>query len=111
MQALKPCFAGNCHTDISTFLIEKYKQSQKEHGRSDVTINRELAFLKHLFTMAITWGRAYENPVSQVRFFREDNGRTRFLTDEEETRVLAACRSSLRPLVIAVLHTGFRKSE
>ena len=61
--------------------------------------------------MAIKWSKASENPVSQVRFFREDNGRTRFLTEEEETRLLACCSASLRPLVITALHTGFRKSE
>jgi len=110
-QALKPFFAGHRLADISPFLIEKYKRSRKEQGRSEVTINRELAFLKNLFTMAMTWGKASENPVKQVRFFREDNGRTRFLTDEEEARLLACCSPSLRPLVITALHTGFRKSE
>ena len=110
-QALKPFFAGHRLSDISPFLIEKYKRSRKEQGRSEVTINRELAFLKNLFTMAVTWGRASENPVKQVRFFREDNGRTRFLTEEEETRLLAACSPTLRPVVLTVLHTGFRKSE
>src|SRR6266704_2984921 len=51
-QALKPFFAGHRLADISPFLIEKYKRSRKEQGRSEVTINRELAFLKNLFTMA-----------------------------------------------------------
>lgn len=110
-QALKLFFGGHRLADINPFLIEKYKRSRKEQGRSEVTINRELAFLKNLFTMAMKWGKASENPVSQVRFFREDNGRTRFLTEEEETRLLACCHPYLQPLVITALHTGFRKSE
>jgi integrase len=84
---------------------------QKEEGRSEVTINRKLACLKNLFTMAIKWGKVSENPVKQVRLFREDNGRTRFLTEEEEDRLLENCRTELRSIVIAALHTGFRKSE
>jgi hypothetical protein len=56
-KALKPFFGEQCLADISPFLIEKYKQSRKEQGRSEVTINRGLAFLKNMFTMAITWGR------------------------------------------------------
>src|SRR5438128_6101055 len=104
-QALKPFFGGHRLADISPFLIEKYKRLRKEAGRSEVTINRELAFLKNLFTMAMTWGKASENPVSRVRFFREDNGRTRFLTEEEETRLLAACSPTLRPVVLTALHT------
>src|SRR5262249_53747878 len=82
-----------------------------EQGRSEVTINRELAFLKNLFTMAMKWGQASENPVKQVRLFREDNGRTRLLTEDEEARLLTYCSPYLRPIVIAALHTGFRKSE
>jgi integrase len=92
-------------------MIERYKQTRKAQGRSEVTINRELAFLKNLFTLAITWGKVAENPVKQVRLFREDNARTRFLTEEEEPRLLAHCNAHLKPLVIAALHTGFRKSE
>ena len=61
--------------------------------------------------MAIKWGKVSENPVKQVRLFREDNGRTRFLTEEEEDRLLENCRTELRSIVIAALHTGFRKSE
>jgi integrase len=110
-RALKPFFAAYRLADMSPFLIEKYKRSRKEQGRSEVTINRELAFLKNLFTMAITWGKASANPVSQVHFFREDNGRTRVLTDEEEARLLASCTPALQPLVITALHTGCRKSE
>jgi integrase len=111
LKALKPFFGGYRLADISPFLIEKYKRSRKEQGRSEVTINRELALLKNLFTMAIKWGKASENPVKQVRLFREDNGRTRFLTEEEEARLLACCSPYLRPIVITALHTGFRKSE
>jgi integrase len=110
-RALQPFFTGYRLAAISPFLIEKYKRSRKEQGRSEVTINRELAFLKNLFTMAVKWGKASANPVSQVRFFREDNGRTRIVTDEEEARLLACCNPYLRPLVITALHTGFRKSE
>jgi Phage integrase SAM-like domain len=90
-QALKPTFAGKRLADITPFMIERYKQTRKVQGRSEVTINRELAFLKNLFTLAITWGKVAENPVKQVRLFREDNARTRFLTQEEEAQLLAHC--------------------
>jgi integrase len=49
--------------------------------------------------------------VKQVKTFREDNGRIRFLTEEEETQLLPHCGANLKPLVITALHTGFRKSE
>jgi hypothetical protein len=52
-QALQRVFAGKRLADITPFLIEKYKRVRKEAGRSEVTINRELAFLKNLFSVAM----------------------------------------------------------
>jgi hypothetical protein len=48
-QALRATFAGQRLADITPFMIERYKQTRKAQGRSEVTINRELAFLKNLF--------------------------------------------------------------
>jgi integrase len=79
-------------------------------GRNEVTINRELAFLRNLYNKAIDWGKAADNPLRKVRFARENNGRIRFLSPEEEVRLLAFCESQLKPLVITALHTGW-KSE
>jgi integrase len=110
-RAIRPLFEGKRLSDITPFLLERYKRARKEAGLSPVTINRELAFLKNLFTMAIAWGKASENPVKAVKTFREDNGRIRFLTEEEESRLLPLCGPYLKPLVITALHTGFRKSE
>jgi integrase len=80
-------------------------------GRSEITINRKLAFLRNLYNKAIDWGKATENPVKKVRFAREQNERPRFLSLEEEKRLLANCDNQLKPLVVTALHTGFRKSE
>ena len=76
-----------------------------------VTINRQLAFLNNLFSKAVEWGKASDNPVKKVRLYREDNARTRCLTDEEEARLLANCGPQLKPLVMTALYTGFRASE
>jgi len=74
-------------------------------------INRELAFLRNLYTMAITWGKATENPVKKVRFAREKNGRMRMLTPEEQIGLLAHCCPRLWPLLIAALNPGFHAAE
>jgi integrase len=52
-----------------------------------------------------------EHSVERVRLYREQNARTRYLTEDEEARLLAVCRPQIRPLVITALHTGFRASE
>jgi integrase len=110
-RALQPTFGHLRLSEISPLGIERYKRQRKEDGVSEVTINRELAFLENLFTKAVEWGKTGEKPVTKVRFYREDNARTRFLTDEEEARFLAHRKLQLKPLVITALHTGFRASE
>jgi integrase len=97
--------------EIAPFDLERYRRDRKQAGRSDVTVNRELAFLRHLYSMAMTWSKATDNPVKKVRFARENNGRMRLLSPEEEQQLLACCGPQLHPLVTAALHTGFRASE
>src|SRR5262249_4998960 len=97
--------------DISPLDIERYKRQRQGAGVSGVTINRELAFLKNLFSKAVEWSKVAENPVKKVRLYREDNARTRFLNEEEEASLLACCGPQLKPLVVTALHTGFRASE
>jgi integrase len=109
--AIQPVLGSKRLADISPFDLERYRRQRKQQGRSDVTINRELAFLRNLYTMAITWGKAAENSVKKVRFARENNGRMRILASEEETALLAHSGPQLRPLVTTALHTGFRVSE
>jgi hypothetical protein len=40
-------------SDITPLDLERYRRKRQEDGRSEITINRELAFLRNLFNMAI----------------------------------------------------------
>ena len=44
-------------------------------------------FLKRVFNLAPRDGKAERNPVRDVKFFKEDNQRVRWLTEEEEARL------------------------
>jgi integrase len=97
--------------EISPLALERYRRQRQNSGRSDVTINRELAFLRHVYTMAVTWDKTIENPVKKVKLARENNDKMRILSLDEETRLLVQCGAQLKPLVITALNTGFRSSE
>lgn len=70
-----------------------------------------LARLKRLFTLRVEWGLTESNPATKVKLYREDTERLRFLTDEEETRLLAACPPYLSRIVRFALETGARRGE
>jgi len=77
---------------------------------SPATINRHRALLSLTYRLAIRNGKAKENPARQVAHRLEDNGRIRFLSADEETKLRAACGSHLPELELA-LNTGLRLSE
>jgi integrase len=104
-------FGSKRLSEIKPFAVESYKLNRKKAGMADATVNRELACLKNLFTMAIKWGWIRDNPVRQVNLFKERNARVRFLTLEEEAALLKYCSQRLRTLVLAAVDTGFRSGE
>lgn len=117
-------FMGNRYLhEITPALIEQYKSERlktviraTDDGKlvktiSPATINRELACLKCLFSRAVDWGKARENPVKKVKFFKENNCRTRYLEQEEIGKLLTCCSPRLRAVVVIALNTGMRKAE
>jgi integrase len=90
--------------------VERYMASRT--GKlAPATINRHLAFLKRVFNVAIKDGRAERNPVREVRFYKENNERVRFLSADEEERLRKAVREDNWPMVVVATHTGLRRGE
>lgn len=80
------------------------------------TWNRYLSSISCVFEMCVReWLWLETNPARRIRREKEARGRTRFLSEEERTRLLEACKSStsptLYPLVVLALSTGMRRSE
>src|SRR5437870_1393297 len=105
-------FGGRTLVEITPKLIADYKALRYAAGLKPASINRELASLKKAFNLAVReWEWCRDNPVSRVSMERENNQRDRWLTVEEETRLLLACAPWLHDLVTFALHTGMRMGE
>lgn len=84
--------------------------------RTPATVNRYMAALSIAFTTAMKeWGWIEDTPMRKVTKGKESRGRVRFLSDDERTRLLKACKESpnayLYPVVVLALSTGMRSSE
>lgn len=110
LKNLTPFFGNRLLSDISPFFIESYKKMRAERVKP-ATVNREISLLKHIYFMAIKWGKATTNPMRDVRLFREDNIPERILNKEEIARLLSACSDHCRPIVLTGIHTGMRLGE
>jgi len=108
LETMKTLFGGKRLSEISAFLIEKYKQQRLADGVRP-SFNRELGTLKTLFNWAVDKGR-FEgvNPTRKIKRLEESKGRERTLTMEEETRLLTECTQSLKTLLMCGIYAGLR---
>ena len=77
------------------------------------SINFEMTIFGHILNKAVEWQLLEVSPFKKGKklLFRLDNGRCRYLTEEEIGKLLDACISYLRPIVQTALLTGMRKGE
>ncbi|MFA5780364.1 MAG: tyrosine-type recombinase/integrase [Elusimicrobiota bacterium] len=109
---LKKFFDNVVLSEISTGVIEKYRTKRLNIDKvGNATVNRETAFLKATFNLAIRNRKATENPVKFIKKLKEPDGRVRFLSHEEINRLLDTCNQYFRPVVICALTTGMRRNE
>lgn len=110
MRQLNKEFEMKAIQEITTWQIEKYKAKRKDEIKP-ASVNREIALLKHMYSKAIEWGKAKENPAKKVKLLKGEIKRVRFLMPDEIQRLLSNCADHLKPIVTVALHTGMRKGE
>jgi integrase len=124
LDLLKAEFGGETPLgEITASRISEYKSKRLatmrriDEGERCLTaagVNRPLALLRHLLRLAHEEWQVIES-VPRIRLEKEPQGRLRWLTHEEITRLLDACAKSrnqeLRAAVIVALNTGLRLGE
>ncbi len=97
---------------MSPRLISDYKIRRRDEGAAPNTVNNELRVLSHAFNLAIKeWEWVEFNPVSRVSKEKVNNQIERWLTHEEEEKLLACSPHWLQEIVIFAINTGLRQGE
>jgi integrase len=103
---LKPAFGGRRLSNITTADVRAFKVARLEAGASAGEVNRELAALKRMFTLAVQAGKLLHRP--HIAMLKEAIPRTGFFEREQFEAVRVALPEHLRPLVTFAYITGWR---
>jgi integrase len=119
--AVKEFFGMTRLREITPIKIERFKNgrikapTKNGQARKPGTVNRDLGVLSRILSMAHDNGLLAENPARRVRRLRDDNERIRFLTLDEQERLLAVMvgryANSIKPVFIFAVNTGMRRGE
>ena len=114
---INPYFGHKRLDAVTTADILDVKRTMRQKGYAEGTVDRVLILTRYMFNLMIRWkvGNLKANPCNGVKLFLPKNGRERFLTKEEITRLMEVLENSLNPclrdIVIFLLLTGARKQE
>ncbi len=121
IKQLMPYFKGQLISTIHSFQVEQYKKARREGGAAPATVNRDVATLRNVMTVAVEWKYLRINPLSRIKMLEEVNEKMWILSPEEEVRLLDQCAKSpqrggpekryLRDLVAFALYSGMRLDE
>lgn len=113
---LKEMFSGLTLEKVSPPLIIDYRNKRLSQGAAHSTILNELGLLRNAFNISIKhWRWCKENPVSQVSLNLKGGQIDRWLTLDEQERLIEGAKGQLSDqlvdIIILAVNTGMRKAE
>jgi integrase len=112
-------FGGRMLDKIKSAELSEFEAARRSEGVSNSTIRRDLACLSSVFASAMEWEWIDDsgNPVPSYlkrrakRGLREAPARTRYLTTDEEARLLDNATDEPRKAMVVAIDTGLRREE
>jgi integrase len=106
LKHLDAFFGGMAVVGISTELLRRFIQTRQDQGARAATINRNLALLRRMFSLARQEGRLMAAP--HFPMLKEAKPRQGFLVDEQFKALRNELPERLRALVTFLYFTGCR---
>jgi integrase len=95
---------------LHTKTVEDYL-TERLHDVTLATVSKELGVLKSAYARAMRWDWVATTPFRGIALNQEGEERLRWLTDEEEARLVATAAPWLREFILLGLDTGLRRSN
>ncbi len=109
---LLPVFGERVLAEVAPKLLAGYKAQRRIEGAAPATVNKELQLVRHAFNVAMReWEWCRENPMHRVSMERVHNEIDRWLTTDEEQRLLQASSPWLCEIIMFAMNTGMRQGE
>jgi len=109
VKRLDPFFAGYRAVDVTSDLMRQFQREMQTQGYANGSINRSLAALRKMFTLAHRDGRLKNLPFFPM--LPENKPRQGTLSREKYTQLLAELPDYVRPVVTIGYHSGMRLGE
>lgn len=94
--------------DINDF--EKYRNIRLKSVTAS-SVNREMDNIRRCFSLAKSNKKIRVNPCDDLKKLRIKNPTKRFLTKQEEKKLLKAANPIMKAIIIVAIYTGMRTSE
>ena len=105
-------FTGLTLAEITPARISEYKSLRLSEGIKTGTLAKELELLRHACGLAIReWEWMEHNPFLKVKIEKSKTKIERWITIEEEKKLLSASSEWLREIILFALNTGMRRNE
>lgn len=92
--------------------IDIYKQKRLSEGIKQNTLARELQVIRNLFNHAEKRNKFFgKNPVRESGIPHFNDKKERFLTPDEQQRLLDVCSNHMKDILQIALNTGMRRGE
>ncbi len=105
--------------EITPEAVEQFKRDRAAEPtssgkiRAKSSVNRDIAVLSAVFSLAKNFGEVRENPVSYIKSYTNLNSRERILSDDEEIILFESLRDKIKlsRQIEILLYTGMRRGE